>query len=164
MNSWNIRDPAKPMRKHAMVDVFQDVFRRRALRHAAPVLAALAALAALSCILPAVARQMHEHGHGRPTQADKPAGTAAAFAARMGEAMRTMNADMDRAPMTGDPDHDFAAMMIPHHQGAVEMAKAELLYGKNRVLRRLAQEIIVTQGSEISVMQSELNATREDAP
>jgi len=130
-----------------------------ALRHAAPV------LAALSCILPAVAQQMHAHGHGRPMQAGQAVkSAAAAFAARMGEAMRTMNADMDRAPMTGDPDHDFAAMMVPHHQGAVEMAKAELLYGKNPVLRRLAQEIIVTQGSEISVMQSELDSTREDTP
>lgn len=43
-----------------------------------------------------------------------------------------------------------------HHQGAVDMAKAELLYGTNPVLRRLAQEIIVTQGSEIEVMQNEL--------
>jgi uncharacterized protein (DUF305 family) len=47
-------------------------------------------------------------------------------------------------------------MMIPHHQGAIDMAKAELLYGTNPVLRRLAQEIIVTQGSEIAVMQSQL--------
>ena len=58
--------------------------------------------------------------------------------------------------MSGDPDHDFAAMMIPHHQGAIDMAKAELLYGKNPVLRRLAQEIIVTQNSEITLMQREL--------
>jgi len=58
--------------------------------------------------------------------------------------------------MTGDPDHDFAAMMIPHHQGAIDMAKAELLYGKNPVLRRLAQEIVVTQNSEITIMQMEL--------
>ena len=70
--------------------------------------------------------------------------------------MHIMNEGMTRAPMTGDADHDFAAMMIPHHQGAVDMAKAELLYGTNPVLRRLAQEIIVTQGQEIQVMQLEL--------
>jgi uncharacterized protein (DUF305 family) len=46
--------------------------------------------------------------------------------------------------------------MIPHHQGAIDMAKAELLYGKNPVLRRLAQEIIITQTSEIFVMEGEL--------
>jgi uncharacterized protein (DUF305 family) len=65
----------------------------------------------------------------------------------MESAMTAMDEGMTRAPMTGDPDHDFAAMMIPHHQGAIDMAKAELLYGKNPVLRRLAQEIVVTQNS-----------------
>ncbi len=82
--------------------------------------------------------------------------TAKPFAALMEDAMAVMDDGMKTAPMTGDPDHDFAAMMIPHHQGAIDMAKAELLYGKNPVLRRLAQEIIVTQASEITVMQTEL--------
>lgn len=77
--------------------------------------------------------------------------------------MTTMNAGMGKAPMNGDPDHDFAAMMIPHHEGAVDMAKAELLHGRNPVLRRLAQEIIVTQGSEIAVMRAEL-AKKSPAP
>ncbi|KAK0359206.1 hypothetical protein LTR94_032237, partial [Friedmanniomyces endolithicus] len=54
---------------------------------------------------------------------------------------------------TGDPDRDFAAMMIPHHQGAIEMAEAELRYGKDERLRRLAQGIIVEQRQEIAVMQ-----------
>jgi uncharacterized protein (DUF305 family) len=74
----------------------------------------------------------------------------------MHEAMTVMDRGMENAPMTGDPDRDFAAMMIPHHRGAIDMAKAELLYGKNPVLRRLAQEIIVTQDSEITVMRMEL--------
>jgi hypothetical protein len=76
-----------------------------------------------------------------------------AFHASMMESMARMRRDMQNASMTGDPDHDFAAMMIPHHQGAIDMAKAELLYGKDLVLRRLAQEIIITQNSEIQVMQ-----------
>lgn len=67
---------------------------------------------------------------------------------RMGRAML--------APITGDPDRDFATMMIPHHQGAIDMARAELLYGKDPVLRRIAQEIIVTQEQEIVVMQREV--------
>ena len=46
--------------------------------------------------------------------------------------------------------------MIPHHQGAVDMAKAELIYGKDPVLRRLAQEIVVTQEQEIVVMSTRL--------
>ena len=54
---------------------------------------------------------------------------------------------------TGDVDRDFVAMMVPHHQGAVEMAKAELKYGHNELLRRLAKVIIVTQQQEIAVMR-----------
>lgn len=74
----------------------------------------------------------------------------------MDDAMTSMDRGMENATMTGDSDHDFAAMMIPHHQGAVDMAKAELLYGKDPVLRRLAQEIIVTQEQEIEVMRMRL--------
>ncbi len=74
----------------------------------------------------------------------------------MMESMVRMDRDMQNAPMTGDPDHDFAAMMVPHHQGAIDMAKAELLYGRDPVLRRLAQEIITTQNSEIQLMQQQL--------
>lgn len=89
---------------------------------------------------------------------------ASNFAQAMDNSMNIMNAGMSQAPMNGDPDHDFASMMIPHHQGAVNMAKAELLFGKNPVLRRLAQEIIVTQNSEISVMQSELGVASAETP
>ena len=78
----------------------------------------------------------------------------------MGEAMSIMEVDMAQAAMTGNPDHDFASMMIPHHQGAVDMAKVELLYGKDPVLRRLAQEIIVTQESEIQVMRMQTEKLR----
>ena len=60
----------------------------------------------------------------------------------MMQAMEHMHRDMSVVP-SGDPDRDFAAMMIPHHQGAVDMAKVELQFGKNPVLRRLAQGIIV---------------------
>lgn len=74
----------------------------------------------------------------------------------MYEAMTLMDRDMKSAPMTGDPDHDFAAMMIPHHRGAIDMAKVELIYGKDPILRRLAQEIVVTQEQEIVVMSTRL--------
>lgn len=91
--------------------------------------------------------------------------TQRSFHQLMEEAMTAMDRGMKEAPMTGDPDHDFAAMMIPHHQGAIDMAKAELLYGKNPTLRRLAQEIIVTQDSEIKVMERELSKyTRSHTP
>jgi uncharacterized protein (DUF305 family) len=52
-----------------------------------------------------------------------------------------------------DADRDFAAMMIPHHQGAIDMAVLELKYGKNDRLRRIAQEIIVEQQQEIIAMR-----------
>lgn len=67
--------------------------------------------------------------------------------------MEKMNRDMGAAPMTGDPDHDFVAMMIPHHQGAVGMAETELRYGKDAVIRHLAREIIAAQKKEIAFMR-----------
>jgi len=54
---------------------------------------------------------------------------------------------------SGDVDRDFTAMMIPHHQGAIDMAQAELRYGHNEQLRRIAQEIIVEQQQEITAMR-----------
>lgn len=92
------------------------------------------------------------------------ASRAKPYGALVDDAMAIMNDGMARAPMNGQADHDFASMMIPHHQGAVDMAKAELLYGTNPVLRRLAQEIIVTQGQEIEVMQLELKKRPVAAP
>lgn len=67
-------------------------------------------------------------------------------------AMDKMMADMTVKP-TGDVDADFAAMMVPHHQGAIEMALAELRHGKNEQLRRIAQEIVVDQQQEIIAMR-----------
>jgi uncharacterized protein (DUF305 family) len=54
---------------------------------------------------------------------------------------------------SGDVDEDFVASMVPHHQGAIEMAEAELRYGHNENIRRIAQEIIVTQQQEIAAMR-----------
>jgi len=71
----------------------------------------------------------------------------------MNESMDRMDNGMKSAPMNGDVDHDFATMMMPHHQGAIDMAKAELAYGKDPMMRRLAEEIIVDQQSEIQAMQ-----------
>jgi hypothetical protein len=66
--------------------------------------------------------------------------------------MARMMADMTIKP-TGDVDRDFVAMMIPHHQGAIDMAKALLGHGSNEQLQRIAQEIVVTQGQEIVAMR-----------
>jgi Domain of unknown function (DUF305) len=67
-------------------------------------------------------------------------------------AMTKMMIDMGIRP-SGDVDTDFVAMMVPHHQGAIEMAQAELRYGRNEQLKRLSQEIIVTQQQEIVAMR-----------
>ena len=70
-------------------------------------------------------------------------------------AMTKMMIDMSIRP-SGDVDTDFVALMVPHHQGAIEMAQAELRYGRNQPLRRMAQEIIVTQLQEITAMRLSL--------
>ena len=67
-------------------------------------------------------------------------------------AMKKMMGDMAITP-TGDVDLDFVAMMVPHHQGAIDMAVAVLRHGRNPQIRRLAQEIIVTQQQEIAAMR-----------
>jgi predicted outer membrane protein len=67
-------------------------------------------------------------------------------------AMARMMAGLVIRP-TGDVDRDFVAMMTPHHQGAIEMAEAVLRNGRNEQIRRLAQEIIVTQQQEIATMR-----------
>jgi YVTN family beta-propeller protein len=85
-----------------------------------------------------------------------PTSSSPSFEQEMAESMRKMDQDMVAAPMTGDPNHDFSAMMIPHHQGAIDMAKTFLLHGQDAALRRLAQEIIVTQQQEIQVMRLRL--------
>jgi uncharacterized protein (DUF305 family) len=85
-------------------------------------------------------------------QSPSPAATEPAFLAENEAAMNKMMADMNVKP-TGDVDRDFVAMMAPHHQGAIDMAKVFLRYGRNEQLRRLAQEIIVTQQQEIATMR-----------
>ncbi|HWN99457.1 MAG TPA: DUF305 domain-containing protein [Blastocatellia bacterium] len=67
--------------------------------------------------------------------------------------METMHAAMMSETPSGNDDVDFVKLMIPHHQAAIDMAKAQLLYGKDPQLRRLAQEIITDQQSEIELMQ-----------
>jgi uncharacterized protein (DUF305 family) len=69
------------------------------------------------------------------------------------KAMKNMMAGMAEAKPTGDVDRDFVSMMKPHHQGAIDMAQAVLRSGRNEQVRRLAQEIIVTQRQEIAAMR-----------
>lgn len=61
---------------------------------------------------------------------------------------------------SGDIDRDFVAMMVPHHQGAIDIAVAELKYGHNEELRRLARDIVTTQGREIATMRHAVGIDR----
>lgn len=86
------------------------------------------------------------------------------FMHSMEESMNRMDTGMKSAPMNGNSDHDFVTMMMPHHQGAIDMAKAEMIYGKDPVIRRLAEEIIVDQQSEIQAMQLWLSKRPPNIP
>jgi hypothetical protein len=63
------------------------------------------------------------------------------------------------ADRAGDVDRDFVAMMMPHHQGAIDIARAELKYGHNEALRQLARSIVAEQEREMSVMRSAVGET-----
>ena len=76
----------------------------------------------------------------------------APFLAENDAAMTKMMSAMEIRP-TGAVDQDFVAMMAPHHRGAIDMAQSELRHGHNEQLKRLAQEIIVTQQQEIAAMK-----------
>ena len=76
----------------------------------------------------------------------------ARFVDRVDKAMAIMMTGMSVAP-SGDVDKDFVATMVPHHLGAIRMAQAQLLYGRNVRLKRIAEEIIVTQQQEIIAMR-----------
>ena len=79
-------------------------------------------------------------------------GSEAAFLSENATARDRMMADM-HVPATGDIDRDFTRMMIPHHQGAIDMAQALLRHGKNEELKALARTIIAKQEEEIAVMR-----------
>lgn len=89
-----------------------------------------------------------------PARADTPTSLVQEqpFIAQNDAAMNRMMTDMAIKP-TGDIDRDFVGMMAPHHQGAIDMAQAELRYGQNEQLRRIAQEIVVEQLQEIAAMR-----------
>jgi uncharacterized protein (DUF305 family) len=78
----------------------------------------------------------------------------------MMQSMERMNRDMIGKPMTGNPDRDFVAMMAPHHQGAIDMARIYLREGKDPELRGMAEKIIADQEREIG----EFNAWQAKHP
>ena len=138
------------------------------MRRPARVFLALAFL----CASPAgwAQSQPHHEPAGMPQLPPSPV-PETSFAAQMTIAMDRMHAAMAGAPRTGQPDRDFLAAMIPHHQGAIDMAKAVLLVTKDPHIHNLAQSIITEQQSEIELMKRLLgetstatSSTREDGP
>jgi hypothetical protein len=105
----------------------------------------------LLVVLPSLLAIIHEAHRGETRQITANADEGA-FLRENEAAMTKMMNDMAARP-TGDIDHDFVAMMVPHHQGAIDMAVIELRYGKNEQLRRIAQEIVVDQMQEIAAMK-----------
>ena len=93
---------------------------------------------------------------GASAAIDKERGMEASRALQAAQA--TMSERMSAAPLTGDPDRDFLAQMIPHHEGAIDMSKVLLKDGVRPEVRRLAQEIIAHQQTEIEMMKRWLEA------
>jgi uncharacterized protein (DUF305 family) len=118
-------------------------------------LAITASVAAVSLVMAHGPTSAHRIRHAVPIQyvaAWQDSSDETPFLSENETAMNKMMVDMTIKP-SGDIDRDFVAMMVPHHQGAIDMAQAELRYGHNEQLHRLAQEIIVTQQQEIAAMR-----------
>jgi uncharacterized protein (DUF305 family) len=73
--------------------------------------------------------------------------------AELQRSITKMHMAMATVKPSGDSDRDFVELMLPHHQAAIDMAKSELLHGKDPQTLRLAQEIVTDQQSEIELMQ-----------
>jgi uncharacterized protein (DUF305 family) len=113
----------------------------------------LAAVLAGSLAVAGAALAQQHQGHGAPAPMMKDSAATMAFKA----ANMKMHMDMDIA-FTGDADADFVRGMIPHHQGAIDMAKIMLAHGKDPALKALATSIIADQEKEIAQMRDWLKA------
>lgn len=98
----------------------------------------------------------HNHVHSQHQEQAAQDADAKAPADVYADAMEKMHHDMAIAP-TGDADIDFARGMIPHHQGAIDMAKIVLEKGKDAEIRKLAEDIIAAQEKEIAFLQGWLD-------
>lgn len=116
-------------------------------------LSASAILAVLAAGWGVVAHERHGPAH----EVSPHSVEASAFVRAMDDAMARMMTGMHR-PAAGDPDRDFLAMMIPHHQGAVDMARLVLLHGRDPLTRQVAEHVLATQVVEMEAMRRRLEA------
>jgi uncharacterized protein (DUF305 family) len=123
-------------------------------RRVALLLPAMGA-AATAAAIPA-GDNMHRHGHG--ASVPEPSG----FREEMDRSMADMMHAMHAPGYSGVPDVDFLVMMVPHHQGAVDMARLVLQHGRDPVTRQLAADIIAGQTVEIDSMQRRLALLRKE--
>jgi uncharacterized protein (DUF305 family) len=102
----------------------------------------------------------HSAHHAASAPAAESAAARNRFEADMNVGMARMMDDMHSPGFTGNADHDFLAMMIPHHEGAVDMARLVLIHGRDPLVRQLAEEIIASQTVEIASMRARLAVLR----
>lgn len=121
--------------------------------------AKLAVLFLASAMSAAFVHTQHQHRREESAKPTRSEG-GQVFAQQMDAGMAKMMKDMHAPRYTGKPDVDFLAMMIPHHEGAVEMARLVLIHGKDPLIRRLAEEIIASQTAEIAAMKQRLAILR----
>jgi uncharacterized protein (DUF305 family) len=105
------------------------------------------ALTALLLLVTMVTSSMSQQSSHGSKSADDPAWS------ELSESMGKMHRTMAAVKPSGDADVDFINLMLPHHQAAIDMAKSQLMHGADPQMRRLAQEIITDQQSEIELMQ-----------
>ena len=117
-------------------------------------------LLSLGLVCGSVLAQHADHAAVGSDSATRYGATFARFASEMNRGMDKMMRDMHVPGYTGSPDIDFLAMMIPHHEGAVEMARLMLIHGRDPVTRKLAEDIIASQVVEIEGMKRRLAILR----
>ena len=117
-------------------------------------------LLSLGLVCGSVYAQHQHHDMGGTNSSARYGEAFARFSSEMDVGMDKMMRDMHAPGYTGNPDVDFLAMMIPHHQGAVEMARLVLIHGRDPLTRKLAEEIIASQVVEIEGMKRRLAILR----